>query len=266
MGVETAIITAGALGAAGSILGSNSQADAAKSLANAPVKIPSDIAGLRASLSSQLAQATGDGIPGSEGSLVDAEGVDQLLQNLLLYSSPEFAAQIGAMFDPQAIIGAQREAGLPVLQEQLALQQGQNAAALNLSGNRFSTDAARIFAESGANALNEFELGLAGQLPQLTAVQAGALGSIPTGLAGAAATGIGAALAPAQFEFAQRRFPFEMALPFSTAGVGGTASASLAPYMGQSGIGSALGTLGNVASLYPLLSAGLGGPSPTIVS
>jgi hypothetical protein len=248
---------AGGLSAVGSIVSADDQKDAAKSLANAPVKIPGDIARLRQVMASVLGTGVGGGLPnvpitGPRGQLEDQLG---------LFSSPEFVQLIGQLFDPQTIIGQQREAGLPALQDQLQLQRGSDRAALAIGGNRFSTDAARIFSESARRGVNQFEADLAKGLPQLTAVQAGALGSIPPALTGASANALQALTAIPSLEFAQQRFPFEVALPFSTAGVGGTASASLAPFLGASGVGGAFNNAANIASLFPLLSAGLNPPT-----
>jgi hypothetical protein len=203
-----------------------------------------------------------------QGMFPGAEDYDALTQlpdmssqfNLLnLSSSPEFLDYINQRFDPTSIMRGVYEGGLGAVQTGIDESQAAARAALGATGNLWSTDIARVFGDIGSRAHQQWGGQVAGLAPGLYGTLASALGGVPAQLAGTAATGIGAMLQPKQFQLSAFRTPYELATPLATAGVGGTASANLAPYMGQSPLGSAFGTAGNVLSMYPLMQMSMGG-------
>lgn len=250
-----------ALGALGSYMGAKSQADAASDLANAPVKIPQDVQLLRKLMAGRL-----------KGMLPNAGDYDAMsempdfsnMENMLnLINTPGFYNQIAGMFDPTSIMQGIYEGGLGAVKTGIDQSQAAARAALGASGNLWSTDIARVFGDIGSRAHQQWGGQVAGLAPGLYGTMASALSGIPSAMAGTAATGINALLQPKGMELSMFRAPYELATPLATAGVGGTASASLAPYMGQSPMGSAFGTAGNVLSMYPLMQSVMG---PTTTS
>ncbi len=245
-----------AVGAFGAIKSAESQKEAAETIAGQGVSIPGDIRGLRDILQGTLSKQIRD-----PDFLSQDPNLDDLRNNILYFSSPEFFRQQSSLFDPQSIIDQQIQASLPAFRSDLNDILGGVRSQFSAQGGRFSSDLNRQQSQVGGDALQEFRSGFQNQLPDLLRTQIFGQSIIPSLIGGQTnAFNTLSAADPNQLA------ALSAALGLGTAGVGaGQIPASLAPFLGASGQGAGLQSAGNA---LPILGALLQNPqsSSTIPS
>lgn len=195
--------------------------------------IPSDIRGFRAGLERQLNQLS----IGKKGFLNPSENpiMNEVQNNLLYFSSPEFFREQTARYDPDTLIQEQIQSALPGFRSNLQDILGGINSSFSAQGNRYSSDLNRQQSQVGADSISEFERSFAALKPQLIGQQLQAQSLIPQLISGQTGT-FNTLMGP---DYAV----LNAMLGFGTAGVGGAGPSN--PYLASSGSGDALSSLGN---------------------
>ena len=209
---------------------------------------------------SQLMATPGTTLPELLTPVQQGLGSQALQSQLMNLSSPQFMQDMYEKFDPNAVIQSQYQALLPQFQNDLKEQLANTRTQLGMSGNRFSSDAARIISDQIGTASNDFYGQFAKQLPTLQGQQIGALGMIPSlqqGTGGA----LGSLLGVDAMNMQQRQLPLQFLQAMATSGVGGAPGASSSsagsPYLGAAMQGAGAGMQMNYA--WPMIQKALAG-------